>query len=74
MRRENEKDPEVPVYFNRIKMLVCVTMYGESTDLLEGTLNGIQSNLANFKAMGVAPECIVVVVIQAVSSSIFQPG
>lgn len=35
MRRPDDKTPNAPpIYFNRIKMLVCVTMYGEPVDLL----------------------------------------
>ncbi|KRX06345.1 hypothetical protein PPERSA_04958 [Pseudocohnilembus persalinus] len=50
--------------FSKLQMLICVTMYNESYEMLERTLVGIQQNLANFEKMGLDSRNFAVVVIQ----------
>lgn len=59
-----ELNERTGTHFNRIKMLICVTMYAEDRQMLKNTLKGIQRNVKNFKEYNISQEQIVVVVIQ----------
>ncbi|CAD8108822.1 unnamed protein product [Paramecium sonneborni] len=48
---------------NRIKIMICITMYSEKLSELEKSLNGIGKNIDYFLEIGIAPHQIAVTVI-----------
>ncbi|CAD8184804.1 unnamed protein product [Paramecium octaurelia] len=48
---------------NRIKIMICITMYSEKLSELEKSMSGIAKNIAPFLDIGIAPHQIAVTVI-----------